>query len=955
MTAITVLELGGRRLVLSSCGPSILLIDEKSGHVCSEVRAFKRHNVHGILTTGLRQSQGDHVREIFLAWGGSSLRLLCVSIDRDGSKGNISLSLKSAEHRAHDWILDAGFAVTQEPDAIWVALITAHNVLLALEFEKPFSAGTIELKIRELASGLNSVLYSADIAWVSTTQILVAAGTVFGEIVTWSCFLSPSAYESASTVIHHFFTGHEGSIFGVDISPPLTLFANSKPSRLLASCSDDRTIRIWDISDCSSSRSAVVDPGTGAEHKTGFGNSLSCGDVQVNPEGCICTTFGHISRIWGIKFFDIVSANGTLQVQLVSRGEDATTQIWIGTLRPNPRPESAHAFENDGVLSHVTTREYHSGKNVWSFASIENVDTVDIYSGGADGSIITYPISKIASSPSEDVSQDSVARKQDLSEKPKLNRYNFVSDIHILATSSQGKVFIGTIDNEAQQNDECDQLEVSWELLDIVPGLKDHSVIASNPCTGIAILCGLAGDVFIYGHADRSLKKIAQADQRVAGVYLVANGSPCISCAFVVSYMGRSDAHLFIFPSIDSANAYTTFRLQAPEKFVVTAAEYLQSQNCVVLGGRTGGLCLFNIDNTCTDSPISPSLNLEHVHGKDTVTSVMSLPKESDDSPDQMVLTTGRDGYYSVHRITQSSTSYAVRTIHRSSPPLGSSIEGAYIDLHTNDLILYGFRSTQFTIYNETAQSLVSATECGGAHRTWAFNHSASTEGRMTFAWTRASTFNLSSRVGLIQRSIRIGGHGREIKAMCSSPVVYKINNTPRKIVATGAEDTTIRLFAYVPESHTEKQGCFKCVLTLRKHTTGLQHLQFSPCGNYLFSSGGLEEFYVWRVRCIPGLGLGAVLEATCPKSTPKSDLRITSFDILNINGDETEDAFLVSLTYSNSEVRVRSNSRRQYHAVRIANNFFFRSSCIHLQLLRHLIVSLSSPRGVTKRTVSHT
>ncbi|KAI5304221.1 hypothetical protein KEM56_006726, partial [Ascosphaera pollenicola] len=842
VTAIAALELAGRRLVLSSCGPSVYLIDERSGHVYSEARAFKRHNVHGILTTGLKKVHNDHVQEIFLAWGGSSVKLLCVSVDKDGCPKTAQLSTKSAEHRAPDWILDAGFSETQEHDTVRVALITAHNVLLSVELGDVFSDHNIQMRIQELASGLNSVLYSADIAWISPTQILVAAGTVFGEIVTWS--------------------------------------------------------------------SAVVESGITADHMTGFGNSVSRGGIEVNPEGCICTTFGHISRIWGVKFLNATCDDGRLQLQLVSRGEDSTTQIWRGTLRPKSlQAGMSYGFENEGVLHHVTTREYHSGKNVWSFASFENDGSIDIYSGGADGSIITYPVMKIVYKRSdnmlaiteEDHPNVSLTEQNDR----KLNRYAFVSDIHVLATSSQGEVLLGTLSSEAQQGVECDQSAVSWELLDILPVLKNHAVISSDSSSGVATLCGLSGDIFFYHHSEKSLRKIAQADQRIAGIYLVSHKPLNTSIAFVVSYMGRDDAHFFILPNLAQVDECTRISLQAPQKFVVTSAEYIHSQDCLILGGRTGGICLFNIADASGGAITSPSLNLEHVHGKDTTTSIILLPQESVGTAEQNILTTGRDGYYSVHEVIKTSTSYLVRTIHRSSPPLGSNLEGAYIDSLTNDLILFGFRSTQFTIYNETAQSLVSAVECGGAHRSWAFSHSASLEGRKTFAWTKASTFNLSSRVGLIQRSVRIGGHGREIKTMCSSPVQYNIHGKSRRVIATGAEDTTIRLFAYSPASHIHKQGCFNCILTLRKHTTGLQHLQFSPCGRYLFSSGGLEEFYVWRVRCISGLGFGAVLEAECPKSAPRTDLRITSVDILQIEGGETDNSFLISLTYSNSEVKV--------------------------------------------------
>ncbi|KAI5288577.1 hypothetical protein KEM54_005100 [Ascosphaera aggregata] len=904
VTAIAVSEVAGRRLVLHSCGPYVHLVDEKTGHVCSKLRTFKRHNVHGILATGLRSTQDASFQKLFLAWGGSSLRVLRVTIGKDGCMETAQLSSKSSEYLASDWILDAGILESQEHDAIRIALITAHNVLLSVELNDTLPDRRWHLTVHELASGLKSVLYSADIAWLSSTQILVAAGTVFGEIVTWSCFLSPPTFRKKSTVIHHFFTGHEGSIFGVDISLPVSNPNGLHSGRLLASCSDDRTIRIWDISDCSSNTSAVVQPGDIAEYSTGFGNRVSRGDVKVNPEGCICTTYGHTSRIWGVKFLKTVYIQQDLKVQLVSRGEDSTTQIWEGTLRPKSfQKEMSWGFKNDGLLSQIIKREYHSGKNVWSLAALDKNKMIDVYSGGADGSVITYPITNITSSVllEEELLCPPSADQDDR----KFSRYVFVSDVHILATSVQGDVILGTIINATQDAFDSGKSIMSWETLDTVTELKNHSVLSSDPSSGIAVLCGLDGEIFIYRHHEKALRRLAQADRRVAGVYIVSYASPVTPLAFVISYMNRDDAQLFLLPDLDQPEDCTKLSLQAPKKFVVTSAQYLQEQDCVVLGGRSGGLSVFDIGSTDIDTVISPSLSCEHFHGKDTITSVMLLPMDGDTSAKQNILTTGRDGYYSVHEISKSFTSYEVKTIHRSAPPLGINIEGAYIDAVTKDLILFGFRSTQFTIYNETSQSVISTIECGGAHRTWTFNHSTSSEGRKTFAWTRASTFHISSRIGLIQRSVRVGGHGREIKAMCASPVQLTVRGIPRRVIATGAEDTTIRLFAYTPESRNEKQGSFHCVLTLNKHTTGLQHLQFSPCGRYLFSSGGLEELYVWRIRSIPGLGLGAVLDAACPKSASKSDLRITSFDILEVKAKANASCFLLALTYSNSEMKV--------------------------------------------------
>lgn len=102
------------------------------------------------------------------------------------------------------------------------------------------------LDITELTAASRSILYSAHLLWESSNCILIAAGTAFGEIMYWSW--SKSAQGDAITQIHQVFLGHEGSIFDVHISKELQRGCCGNLKRVIASCSDDRTIRLWDVS-----------------------------------------------------------------------------------------------------------------------------------------------------------------------------------------------------------------------------------------------------------------------------------------------------------------------------------------------------------------------------------------------------------------------------------------------------------------------------------------------------------------------------------------------------------------------------------------------------------------------------------------------------------------------------------------------------------------------------------
>jgi hypothetical protein len=271
--------------------------------------------------------------------------------------------------------------------------------------------------------------------------------------------------------------------------------------------------------------------------------------------------------------------------------------------------------------------------------------------------------------------------------------------------------------------------------------------------------------------------------------------------------------------------------------------------------------------------------------------------------------------------------------IHLSPSPFGLNTEGAYFaapedspsrpQLQRTDLIIFGFKSTSFVVWNETQQSELLSVECGGPHRSWAFRDesaSAVCNNAKSFVWTKAGKFNWHNSNGSSHRLIQRGSHGREIKAVARSPSPYARvgeKQDDRLLVATGAEDTNIQLFstAKSPAStislasgqpQADRRPTFQSVATLKRHTTGLQHLQFSPSGQYLFSSAGCEEFYVWKLSFdVPRIGVGVVLWDVLPTEEEDSDARIMAFDLRPENAGAELEGHTVVLAYSNGKTKI--------------------------------------------------
>lgn len=127
-------------------------------------------------------------------------------------------------------------------------------------------------------------------------DIIVASGTVFGKIVIWKI---PTT--SSTPVILSHLTDHEGVIFRMKW--------NSTRTRL-ASVSDDRSVRLWDVSPLLQL--------SHAENVNDESLPVTCSQIFVG--------WGHISRVWDVCFL-----YGYDNFSVATCSEDSTIRIWNET------------------------------------------------------------------------------------------------------------------------------------------------------------------------------------------------------------------------------------------------------------------------------------------------------------------------------------------------------------------------------------------------------------------------------------------------------------------------------------------------------------------------------------------------------------------------------------------------------------------------------------------------
>lgn len=549
----------------------------------------------------------------------------------------------------------------------------------------------------------------------------------------------------------------------------------------------------------------------------------------------------------------------------------------------------------------------------------------------SDSDQIVRAASAIMSTPQHEVS-GSLSWKAD-----SFKTYTWVNENEFLISTEKGWLLLGNLTGSrktCQFSLAGTSPQIFWEKIANKPDLKSSCIATSVLSHGIVILAGTTGTIYVYRHKNKAIHSPIKASSKIA--YLNSHSLHChpevslskVSEAFeiavIISYLGSSTVNLLILEAaagISDCSLSLNAAFERSPSFIVTSACFLSWEDLLVLGSRGGALAIYESCRNWNGTGEVPNpYYLYHIHGEDTITAIQRLPGGSSklDPNGINFVTTGRDGTYAIHQISLDKSSCEMpvkyQTVHVCTPTFGPNIEGVCFDRVTSDLLLWGFRSKRFVVWNETQKKELMSVECGGSHRNWAFSPPRNSSGGGSLVWTKASVCNVYSQSNASHQVLQSGGHGREIKAMALSPPVQARDGSMRRYIATGAEDTAIRIFDGSASKGAISPQYVRCLGVFTKHSTGIQQLRWSSYGQVLFSAAGCEEFFVWRVSSIPCLEIGLVCEACCPQVTESSDLRIMNFDMTEIcgaddstDGDICVQAYLLSMVYSDSSIRVRT------------------------------------------------
>ena len=264
----------------------------EDGESSTETKLDEKLNIHGL---SFHENSSSNQ---FIAFGGNLAHILT-----NGPKIKISGQIQLEKQ---NWIKNAKILKIDENfEILEVAVLTFFNKIFIFSRTESRSDSNEFTKIACFTAKTKCILYSSDLLFVSATNRLqILSGNVFNFITFWDIDLSKeNVQEHSDPVPEKTFNGHKGAIFNLKFLP-------NKNNQQFLSCSDDRSIRIWDI--------------------------------QTNS--CLSQLYGHTARIWDAIYLEKKNL-------IVSCSEDQTLIVW-----------DVNDYSCPKILVKFVA---HFGRNVW--------------------------------------------------------------------------------------------------------------------------------------------------------------------------------------------------------------------------------------------------------------------------------------------------------------------------------------------------------------------------------------------------------------------------------------------------------------------------------------------------------------------------------------------------------------------------------------------------------------
>ncbi|KAI8372110.1 WD40-repeat-containing domain protein [Blakeslea trispora] len=805
-------------------GPFLKIYNIQTGQLLVNQHIFPANRIHRFILSP-HVTRDHQERRQFAVVGSKYLTLAELVIEGEET------TVRVQEHHGpfQDWILDAQWWYEPDKPITAMSLVFGHNQFAIYDLVHRTLQFSVQCQVR-------CILYSARIYGHSQRDLIVASGTVFNQVHLWRPHVQD---EQGDAIVYRQLLGHEGVIFGIRFNQDATQ---------LVSVSDDRTIRVWSLSDEKST--ALV-------------------------------LFGHTARIWDCQF---------VGDYLVSNSEDATCRVWNNGMEED-RGECVACWEG------------HASKNVWSCA-IDPAQTV-VATGGQDSGVRLWSLHAIKNNKID--SEDDLVAFPLVDTKDNIRNFVMTKDRYLIAATTEGYLLKCHADKPGWKQIQHDASYRNYAIMK--SSACGRVVVVGNIVGDLVILSPT--DQFepfkVAAHKQKLFEIFIEPSLEHQDVlYIISNGyndsvlfhqldlstldKPMLHTQFhlempterttVMSLGYAEDKRILVCGSRESA--LLIYRLPSPAPTITPLKPTLQLRKSHGKQAVTGVLIkpVVSPDHLVFWTTGRDGCYIQYRLGLSTLTTQVAESTQLGVASQGDIVLSGQD--------------MVLEQVYRNRVTKGT-LEGAlWVD---HQLLLMGFFKKSFFVYNEANHFVAVAIHCGGGHRRWGFHtdnvklHQASfafIRKEVLYAYLRHDDHDETSKHNFYDSILQSNYHGREVRALRFFRLHSKL------FFATGGEDTLLRIQQYTPQGP-------QLHVSIRKHTTVIKSLDVSQGqALLLFTSGGLEEFKCWKMEELDGT-VHCLELASCPALTEDMESRIMDTSVFALDGG----LHIIGAVYSDAMIRI--------------------------------------------------